>query len=606
MCGFVIAIGNFSETELKAATQSISYRGPDDTNFFFNDNLKVKIGFNRLSIIDIEGGRQPFRSEDGNYVIAYNGEVYNTNTLRKELESNSIKFKTKNSDTEVFLKGYEFWGAKIFEKIDGMFAVAIIDFKKNKLVIARDKFGEKPIYFSKTNNGLVVGSELKIFKEFKNLDINFDYHSLKRFFIFNFVPAPRTIYKNISKAKNSFFYEFDIKNFNCKEFEYNNFFNIKNPMVTNSSIDALDELMLESIKSRLITDQKIGLFLSGGIDSTLIASYAKQLNQDIESFTVSVKGKTFDEVEKAKKLSSYLNIKNYSIDLDQTKFEEIYQKILNKIDEPIGAPTLIPTFMVSQLASKHVKSVLSGDGGDEIFGGYEIFKYLKIFNLFEFFANKKTSSLLEFFLFSLPISKKNLSFDFKLRRYLRGIQFSKEYRNTMFLSSISIKELEELFNEKINTDEFFLDLKIFYEKCKKLNYFDKTLMYFVQYYLPDLVCARADRAGMLNSLEIRSPFLNPKILNFVLTRSSKDKADFFQTKKMLRNLLKRKLPKSHVDPQKTGFTFPIQSWLDIEKIKNFDKLNSQKLMEMRKKHLNGKTEYRNFFYSLLSINSLNN
>ena len=131
-------------------------------------------------------------------------------------------------------------------------------------------------------------------------------------------------------------------------------------------------------------------------------------------------------------------------------------------------------------------------------------------------------------------------------------------------------------------------------------------MYYVQYYLPDLVCARADRAGMLNSLEIRSPFLNPKILNFVLTRSNKEKADLFQTKKMLRNLLKRKLPKSHVDPDKTGFTFPIQSWLNIEKIKNFEKLNSQKLMEMRKKHLSGKTEYRNFFYSLLSINSLNN
>ena len=262
--------------------------------------------------------------------------------------------------------------------------------------------------------------------------------------------------------------------------------------------------------------------------------------------------------------------------------------------------------MVSQLASKHVKSVLSGDGGDEIFGGYEIFKYLKMFNLFEFFINKKTSSLLELFLFALPVSKRNLSFDFKLRRYLRGIQFPKEYRNTMFLSSISISELEELFNEKINTDEFFEDLKIFYEKCKKLNYFDKTLMYFVQYYLPDLVCARADRAGMLNSLEIRSPFLNPKILNFVLTRSNKEKADLFQTKKMLRNLLKRRLPKSHVDPEKTGFTFPIQSWLDIEKIKNFEKLNSQKLMEMRKKHLSGKTEYRNFFYSLSSINNLNN
>ena len=156
----------------------------------------------------------------------------------------------------------------------------------------------------------------------------------------------------------------------------------------------LSELILESIDQHLISDRKIGLFLSGGIDSTLIASYAKQLNQDIESFTVSVKGKTFDEIEKAKSLSSYLGIKNHSIDLNQNVFEKISQSVLNKIDEPIGAPTLIPTFMVSQLASKHVKSVLSGDGGDEIFGGYEIFKYLKIFNLFDFFINKKTSSLL--------------------------------------------------------------------------------------------------------------------------------------------------------------------------------------------------------------------
>ena len=604
MCGFVIAIGNFSETEIKAATQSISYRGPDDTDFFFSKDSKVKIGFNRLSIIDIDGGKQPFKSENGKRIIAYNGEIYNTDYLRKELESQSVKFRTKNSDTEVFLKGYELWGTKIFEKIDGMFAAAIIDFEKNKLLIARDKFGEKPIYFTKTKDGLVVGSEIKIFKEFKKIKINFDYFSLKRFFIFNFVPAPKTIYENISKVKNSFFHEFDLNNFSSKEFEYNNFFNIKNSEENGNSLEILDELLHESISSRLITDQKIGLFLSGGIDSTLIASYAKQLNQDIESFTVSVKGKTFDEVEKAKSLSSYLGIKNHSIDLNQANFEKISQNVLGKIDEPIGAPTLIPTFMVSQLASKHVKSVLSGDGGDEIFGGYEIFKYLKIFNLFDFFINKKTTSLLEFFLFTLPVSKKNLSFDFKLRRYLRGAQSPKEYRNTMFLSSISIKELEDLFNEKVYAEEFFSDLKIFYNSCKKLNYFDKTLMYFVQYYLPDLVCARADRAGMLNSLEIRSPFLNPKILNFVLTRTNKEKADLFQTKKMLRKLLKKRLPKSHVDPKKTGFTFPIQSWLNIEKIGNFEKLNSQKLFEMRKKHLSGKTEYRNFFYSLMSINSL--
>lgn len=605
MCGFVISIGNFSETELKQATQSILHRGPDDTHFYLNDSNKVKIGFNRLSIIDVDNGRQPFVSDDGNYVMAYNGEIYNAAELRKQLERQSIKFKTKNSDTEVFLKGYQLWGAKVFNKVDGMFAVAIIDYKKNKVIVSRDKFGEKPIYYSVQNNGLLIGSELQVFKHFKNIDISLDYFSLKRYFIFSYVPAPNTIYKNIFKIKNSHYCEFDLKTFEQREFRYNNFSSLQNSQIKGDPIEILDDLLKESVKSRLITDQKIGLFLSGGIDSSLIATYAKELNQDIESYTVSVKGDTFDEVEKAKNISSYLNIKNHSTDLDKKKFVDISDNILKKIDEPLGAPTFVPLYQVSNLASKNVKSVLSGDGGDEVFGGYEIFKYLKIFNLFKLFLNKKTSSLLELMLYFLPVSKKNLSLDFKIRRYIRGIQFPEAYRNTMFLSPISIKELEEIFNDKINISDFFSDLEIFNEENKKLNYFDKTLMYYVQYYLPDLVCARADRAGMLNSLEIRSPFLNPKILNFVLSRPNSEKADIFKAKKLLRNLLKRKLSKSHVDPKKTGFTFPIQSWLNIEEINNNKILNEAKLIEMKKKHLSGTTEYRNFFYSLKALN-LNN
>ena len=606
MCGFVISIGNFSELELKQATQSIVYRGPDDTNFYFNEQNKIKIGFNRLSIIDVNNGRQPFISEDGNCVIAYNGEIYNADVLRKELQQQSIKFKTRNSDTEVFLRGYQFWGTKIFNKIDGMFAVAIIDYKINKVIVARDKFGEKPVFYSRNKNGLLIGSELHIFKNFHDVDISFDSFSLKRYFIFGFVPAPNTIYKNIFKIKNSHYQEFDLKNFEQKDFKYNDFANTQNLKVEGDPIDYLDELLKESVKSRLVTDQKIGLFLSGGIDSSLIATYAKELNQDIESYTVSVKGETFDEIKKAKNISSYLNIKNNSIDLDKNIFNNISDNILKKIDEPLGAPTFIPLYQVSKLASNKVKSVLSGDGGDEVFGGYEIFKYLKIFNLFKFFLNKKTSSLLELLLYFLPVSKKNLSLDFKIRRYIRGIQFSEIYRNTMFLSPISINELEEIFNEKININDFFLDLQIFDEENKNLNYFDKTLMYYIQYYLPDLVCARADRAGMLNSLEIRSPYLNPKILNFVLNRPNKEKADIFKTKKLLRDLLKRKLSKAHVDPTKTGFTFPIQSWLNIQEINNNKLLNVSKLQEMKQKHLNGETEYRNFFYSLKAFNNSTN
>ena len=601
MCGFVIAIGNFSENELKHATHSISYRGPDETNFYFDDSIQTKIGFNRLSIIDIEGGRQPFVSEDKNLIIAFNGEIYNSKELRKEMELSSIRFRTKNSDTEVFLKGYQFWGSQIFNKIDGMFSVGILDKKKNKLLIARDKFGEKPLYYYLDKKNLIVGSELKIFKSFKKLKLNLDTESLKKYFIFNFIPSPNTLYKEVKKAKNSNYYEFSLHNFNVKESEYYNLLSKKNLSIANP-LEYLDDLMRESVKTRLVTDQKIGLFLSGGIDSSLIAYYAKELNQDIDSFTVSVKGKTFNEIEKAKQLSEYLKIKNFSIDLDESTFNKVYSNIIGKLDEPLGAPTFVPTYMVSQLASQSVKSVLSGDGGDEIFGGYDIFKYLKLINFSRNILGKNVSSILELFLKFFPISKNNLSFDFKVRRFLRGMKYSQKYQNTMFLSSISIKDLEEIFNEKIVINDFFGDLEIFDKKLDGFNYFDKTLLYYVQYYLPDLVCARADRAGMLNSLEIRSPFLNPKILEFVLNRPNHEKESMFETKKMLRNLLSTKIPKNQIDRDKTGFTFPIQEWLDVKNINYPNILNKNKIDIMKKDHISGKTEFRNFFYSMNALN----
>ena len=602
MCGFVIAIGSFNKEDLISATKSILYRGPDSTNYFFSDDSKIKVGFNRLSIIDIAGGKQPFVSDNKETIIVFNGEIYNAADLRQELEQNSIIFKTRNSDTEVFIRGYELWGHQVFSKIDGMFSVGIIDLVKNKITIARDKFGEKPLYYSISKEGIVIGSELKIFKHFKNINLEQDISSLKKYFIFNFIPAPNTLYKNIKKARNSHFYELDLKDYSSKEFEFYSFINKKKSNF-DTSLDHLDNLLKESVKSRLITDQKIGLFLSGGIDSSLIAHYSKELDQDIESFTVSVKGKTFDEIEKAKQLSQHLNIKNFSIDLDEKKFNEIYSDVIKKLDEPLGAPTFVPTYMVSKIAAKRVKSVLSGDGGDEIFGGYDIFKYLKLINFAKNLLGKNTFSLMEVLLKILPVSKKNLSFDFKIRRFLRGIKYPKEYQNTMFLSSVSIEDLEELFNEKINVDDFFSDLRIFDNKLKGLNYYDKTLLYYVQYYLPDLVCARADRAGMLNSLEIRSPFLNPKILEYVLNVPNEKKESIFKTKKLLRQLLSRKFPKSHIDRDKTGFTFPMQDWLNINDIDTLKMFDRSKFNAMKNSHINGTSEYRNFFYSMNVLNS---
>ena len=603
MCGFVVSLGEVNREQVKNATNEIRYRGPDDTNYFFDSEKKIFVGHNRLSIMDPKYGKQPIVSQDKQIIVAYNGEMYNQFELRKELENNQIVFESKSSDTEVVLKGYKFWGEKLFEKIDGQFAIVIIDLTKHILLISRDKFGEKPVFYYVDNNKIIIGSELKIFKHFKNVNIKINPISIKKYFIYSFIPAPQTIYKNIYKVKHSENIKINLKNFTINKEIYFKPKVVKNNKFKESEfLDELDSLMSESVKTRLLSDSKMGVFLSGGLDSSLISIKAKKENVNLESYSISVNEQSFDEIENAKKMSKHLDIKLHYTKLDQEKFALNFDKILRLLDEPIGAPTYIPMYFLSELASKNVKSVLSGDGADEIFGGYENFNYLKIFRYINMLKLNKIFSKANNLVNLLPISKSNLSLDFKLRRFSQGMEVDEEFQNTFFLSSLSLEDHEELFNEKFDFEEIMNDVIQFDKETKNVNYTDKNYLYFVNFYIPDLICARADKAGMLNSLEIRAPFLNSKLLNLMLS-IPENKSYLLKNKTLLKKLALKKFNYNFFNIKKGGFTYPMQKWLDTSDADLNKFMNKDKFLQMKTDHLNNNKEFRNFLHCNKVLNN---
>jgi asparagine synthase (glutamine-hydrolysing) len=606
MCGFIFTMGNIKKSELSKAINSISHRGPDDKNFYFDDKERISIGHCRLSIVDDKNGTQPFISNDKNLILLFNGEIYNYHYLKKKLEKNGVKFLTKNSDTELVLKAYEFYGEEVFKLLDGQFAILIYNKKKNEVVIARDQFGEKPVFYYFNDGIFVAGSELRIFENFYNLNLKINLLSLQRYFIYSFIPAPETLYKNIYKVEKSFIYKIDLKNnkINKKKYFDPLQYNISNRANNyNDNLEELDCIIEKSVKSRLISDHKIGLFLSGGIDSSLIAQYAKFNSfNDIDTFTISVNEKTFDESLKAKNFSDHLGLKNYSTKLTLENFNKRYADILAKLDEPIGAPTFVPMYILSEFATSYGnKSVLCGDGGDEIFGGYDVFRFSSLYNFLNIFINRKSKNFFKGLSNLFSISDKNLSFDFKLRRFIRGMSFDAKYRNTFFLSSLDINNLEDLFEIKIDIEQLLYHIIEFDKTIQHLSLYDQTILYYLEFYLPELVCARADKAGMLNSLEIRSPFLNTSLLKFALEMQLKYKNNIFQTKKILRDLLKTKVNKKFIDNGKLGFTFPIQKWLNVDLNYNTKYLNNKSIENLKKSHMAGRGEFRNFFHCLNSI-----
>ncbi len=567
---------------------AISHRGPDTDGTWLDRNSGIVLGHQRLSIIDLsDAGNQPMESNSGKFILTYNGEIYNHLEIRKEIENNysNIKWKS-NSDTETLLEAIDLWGIKkTLQKIEAMFAFALWNKKARSLLLARDRIGEKPLYFGWQGIGndkvFLFGSELKSLKVHPQFERKINRDAITLQLRHNCIPAPYSIYKGIYKLLPGHFLQLnenDLKNSLLPSTQYywsltecaidgnNNQLKLSDDEI---QID-LEKLMLSSVKKQMISDVPLGTFLSGGIDSsTIVAMMQSQSSSPVKSFTIGFSEHDYSEAKYAKKIAKYLGTNHTELYVSSKKAMDVIPKLPIIYDEPFSDSSQIPTFLVSQLAKQHVKVAISGDGGDELFCGYNrhlISKKLsKIFKLTPLGFRKLFSHTLHL------ISSKNWS---KISKVLPNFNQYSNFGDKVykFASAMDAKTINDAYyilcSHWQNPSQVVIDSK---EPRTLLTDFEPTLegldvqqkMMVLDFltYLPNDILVKIDRAAMASSLETRVPFLDHKLIEFAWKIPQYLKYRDGKGKWILRKILNKYVPKTLTDRPKMGFAVPIDTWL---------------------------------------------
>ena len=560
----------------------IKHRGPDDSNYYKYQQGNFYIMHNRLSIIDLnKTGSQPMKSNSGN-VLVYNGEIYNFIELRNELINNYQITFNGTSDTEILLNLIEIYGIKkSLEKIKGMYAFCYFDKSKEKIYFARDRLGEKPLYYGYNNETFYFASELKSF--FGN--INFKPTISKKSFNFlttlNYIPSPFTIFDNIYKLKQGHYFSIDLKIKKKQEINQIEYWSNKSESINNFSFEEskkkLKDKLFEVIESELIADVDLGIFLSSGIDSSLIATIASKISKKkLNTFSLGFKKKYFDESADSKKIAEYIGSNHQNIYIDENEYIESIKSISKIYCEPFSDSSQIVTIPLCKFASKYVKVCLTGDGGDELFGGYN--RYINAKSMEKFFNNK--INLFENVCLKIIQNLNNQN----INTFLSKIE--KFLPNTLRIDNLILK-LRKMQNSKTNSRDFFefylknlshdedkiskniRDFSFMKKYFKNNSDIENAMMMFDQkFYLPDDLVVKMERASMASSLEIRSPFLHHEIVDLANSLPINYKISNNKGKIITRSILEDFLPKKFHLKKKKGFLVPLELLLKSE-IKNW-------------------------------------
>lgn len=552
MCGFVGFIGNKKNKEkiIKNMTDKIIHRGPDSEGYF-NDDF-VSFGFRRLSILDLKDrASQPMESSDNNYVIVFNGEIYNHLEIKEKLLKKGYKFKT-TSDTEVLLYGYIEYKEKILKELRGMFAFTIYD-KKNKLIFgARDIFGIKPYYYYKDNEEFMFASELKAFLPNPDFKKEFNSSMLPEYLTFEYIPNNETFFKNAYKLNPGHYYIYKDNKINI--FKYNEIkYNIDESKSLEYFKEELMKRLTESVKAHMISDVEVGSFLSSGIDSSYVLNEVSKITK-VKSFSVGFDNEKINEIPHAKKFADSIGVTNYSKTITSDEFFEVLPKCQYYMDEPLSNVSAIPLYFVSKEASKKVKVVLSGEGADELFGGYHT--YFEPFEIekYKFIPFKK---LLKSIVINLnDFHGKNLLI--KL-----GTPLEKRYIGMSYV--MNKKEINKVLKEKQDIKEPYFYTKNIYKRVEKED--DITKMQYLDMHMWMLqdILLKADRMTMANSIEGRVPFLDKEILDLAIKIPSKYRVSKTNNKIVLREATKEKLGEFLSNRPKLSFPVPVGDWIKEDK-----------------------------------------
>lgn len=565
MCGIVGFINSNSRQVnreiLEKMNRCIIHRGPDEDGFFIKEN--VALAMRRLAIIDLKGGQQPIFNEDKTKAIVFNGEIYNFQELKADLEKRGHKFYT-NCDTEVIVHLYDEYGADCVQHLRGMFAFAIWDETDKSLFIARDRVGKKPFLYSFRPNGdLIFGSEFTALLAHPDISREVDFEAIDSYLSYLCVPAPQTAFKEIRKLEPAHWMRWKDGKIETKRYWLPDF-SKKIKISEEEAIEETTRIVREATKMRLISEVPLGAFLSGGVDSSMIvALMAQESSQPVKTFSIGFEEQDFSELKYAKKVAEHVGAEYHEFIVKPDALE-VLPTLVEHYGEPYADSSAIPTYYVAKETRKFVTVALNGDGGDESFAGYERHAAMRIAEIYYRFPKFARKLFIENPIKFLPTSELKKSRIRDAKRFLQAASLPKTERYFRWMSTFNREAKSEIYTEDFsqkvsaqNPSEF---LDQWFAKAKGLGILDATLLTDQMTYLPNDLLVKVDIASMANSLEARSPFLDHKVIEFAATLPESLKMGRFETKSLLKKAAARLVPKEVIYRRKMGFGVPVGNW----------------------------------------------
>ncbi len=575
MCG-IVGIANTGSRKvnreiLEKMNQAIVHRGPDEDGFFFKEN--IGLAMRRLSIIDLASGQQPIFNHDKTKAIVFNGEIYNYQELRKDLEEEGNKFYT-NSDTEVILHLYEKYGVDSLQHLRGMFAIAIWDDAEKTLFLARDRVGQKPLLFSHQPNGdLIFGSEFQAVLEHPDISREVDYEAIDSYLSYLCVPAPQTSFKSIRKLEPGHWLRWKDGEIETKRYWLPDF-SKKIKITQEEAEEETTRVLREATKMRLISEVPLGAFLSGGVDSSaVVALMAQESETPVTTFSIGFEEQDFSELKYAKQVAKHVGAE-YNEFIVKPDALEVLPKLVQHYGEPYADSSAIPTYYVSKETREFVTVALNGDGGDESFAGYERHAAMRIAEIYHRFPKLARKLFVEKPINLIPTSEIKKSRVRDAKRFLEAASLPKSERYFRWMSTFYRDAKEALYTDNfaalVAGNRSSEDFENWFSKTNGSGVVDATLLTDQMTYLPNDLLVKVDIASMANSLEARSPFLDHEVIEFAASLPESIKMKRLETKSLLKRVAARLVPKEVVYRRKMGFGVPIGNWLRTD-MKDFVK-----------------------------------
>ncbi len=559
MCG-ILGVANSTGVPVAAEIvermrDTMAHRGPDDVGIHIDGN--IGLGHRRLSIIDVEGGHQPMSTPDGTIYIVHNGEIYNFQTIRSELEADGVTFSTR-SDTEVVLRAYEKWGPGCVERLHGIFAFGIWDSRKQRLFVARDRLGIKPLYFTSDPNLFIFASEIKAFLKHPNFDRTVDPRAVDRFFSFGYIPAPDTIFTSVKKLLPAHYLIWE--NGTIRTERYWRFEPSREESEKSNAewTDEFRDVFQNAVSRQMVSDVPLGAFLSGGIDSSLIVwMMSRSTDEPVRTFTIGFGQDGMSETPYAKIVADRFSTKHKEFEVTPDVID-ILPKLVWHLDEPFADSSALPTYYVSKITRQEVTVALSGDGGDELFAGYTRHQGERLTRGFQALPPWARSGIIG------ALKKGGTKKLKRLENVLSNaeLDFVTRYRNKEALS----QEVNRLglysadFRSDVGDDDSIEQLLELAKITSDANYIDRLTVFDLEFYLPNDMLTKVDKMSMASSLEVRVPFLDETVLDIAAKIPARLKLRGFTTKYLLRRLAAEVLPAEITRRRKQGFGIPLQGW----------------------------------------------